>query len=1014
MNHLTNLNPEQLKVVNLTDGPLLVLAGPGTGKTQLLSVRTANIIKKKKSMPENILVLTFTNSAAKAMKERLAKIIGEEAFRVEVSTYHSFARNYIILDSEEAISYIGERIQITDVEKTKAIEYILDHTKGLGAIRPFGAPYAYRFDIDKKISELKNEGISPSEFKKFMAKFKPDNIFIEEKHMTRLKALATVYEIYEELKTGKNTDVFDRRGRFDYDDMVLIATDVLKREKALKKRYAEQFRYIMVDEFQDSNGAQLELLLNLVDEKRPNICCVGDDDQSIYRFQGANIGNFRFLKTRFPNLKTLTLKSNYRSTPDIIKVSSRIIKNIPDTERMEDKTLAPRINYSKRSIEFFEFTTTNEEFLFIVKKINEIKEMIESSKEVSEEERKNPYNNIAILVRKRDHILRIIDVFLANGIPYSTDGKEDISQEKRVRQLLDVLDLAHIKIKGEGQEDLALFKILTSDYLEIPISDVLTFIGLIRRRKDSSLLQELLATPSPVFKKAADAINNLLQDARTKPIHGMLMQYIYDSGMYRFILKGYDKNRIFKIRDLRSITSFINIVKASDRSKPGIGLDEFMDEIKTKKEHKMPMQGDLVTLSQNGVRIYTAHGSKGQEFNTVIIPFCIQDKNWPLKPIGDKLPLPPQIYKAKERPKDKGRLRQLTLFDEIRLFYVAASRAKANLIFTASPSEDDVPSSYLRNIGLSPKKTSLGTEGELLLASLKKGCQDDLSVIKLNEAIRGLNKELVLTPTKLNNYLKCKRKFFYDDILRLPGKKRQGLVFGNCSHKALEGTYRKFKEEGKFPEFNFFEDLFKNELRFQGVDKAMENRCLDKLEALRLWFENTKKNPVKPLDLEKRISITIGDGILFVGKYDKVELEDEKNGLVQVVDYKTGKPDQHIKDIRNFSGDLGRDQRNDYVRQLAAYKMLFEQDKTSVKKYKVSHGVLIFLEPLEADAPRYNLKKGEFRNEKIEITPQMVSELENTISEVWRDIQNLIFDKLPEKDDVKCRGCDFEGICWAR
>ncbi|MCX5715877.1 MAG: ATP-dependent helicase, partial [Candidatus Omnitrophica bacterium] len=665
MEHLKNLNPEQLKVVNSLEGPVLVLAGPGTGKTQLLSVRTANIIFQKKALPENILILTFTNSASKTMKERLAAIIGKEGFNVEISTYHSFARNYIILDSEEAIKYIGERTQMGDVEKIRAIEYILDHVKGIEALRPFGAPYFYRHDIEKKISELRNEGVSPQEFKKHADAAVPDGILIEDKHIPRLKALAKVYTAYEDLKAGKYSGIFDGRGRFDYDDMIIIGTEMLKKEKALREKYRAQYKYIMVDEFQDSNGAQLDMLFCLVNPEQPNICCVGDDDQSIYRFQGANIGNFKLFEKKFPRAHIISLKSNYRSSEEILDLSSTVIKNIPQEERFEAKTLSPKMRYSDKTIEYYEFTTENEELLFIIKKIQELAKTIEKSKDLTDEEKQNPYNNIAILVRKRSYILKLIDTFLAAGIPYSTDGKEDIGREKRVRQLLDVLELACINTKGKGEGDIALFKVLTSDYLEIPVSDVLTFIARARKKKCDNLLAEFLSYPPEKLKAAAGVIGKLLNDARNKPVHSILMQYIHDAGVYRFLLRDYDKNRVLRIRDLRAITSFLNIVKNSDCSKPGISLDEFMEEIKIKQEHDVALEGELVTLSQNGVRIYTAHGAKGQEFHTVLIPFCIQDKSWPLRPQGDKLPLPRQVYKTREKISEKEKLKQLMRYDEI-------------------------------------------------------------------------------------------------------------------------------------------------------------------------------------------------------------------------------------------------------------------------------------------------------------------------------------------------------------
>src|SRR3990167_8638088 len=193
------LNIEQKKAVDTIEGPVLVLAGPGTGKTQILSVRAANIIRQKKAFPENILILTYTNAAAKTMKERLAKIIGSKGYDVYVATFHSFA-NSILLDSEEAANYIQERIQITDIEQVKAIEYILDHTQGLSDIRPFNAPYNYEKEIQKRISELKREGASPEEFLKYVKTLSPDGVYIEEKHIPRIKALAVIYDQYERLK----------------------------------------------------------------------------------------------------------------------------------------------------------------------------------------------------------------------------------------------------------------------------------------------------------------------------------------------------------------------------------------------------------------------------------------------------------------------------------------------------------------------------------------------------------------------------------------------------------------------------------------------------------------------------------------------------------------------------------------------------------------------------------------------------------------------------------------------
>jgi len=1012
------LNNEQREVVDTIDGPLLVLAGPGTGKTQLLSVRAANIILNKKALPENILILTYTNAAAKTMKERLAKIIGPEGYDVYVSTFHSFA-NSIILDSEEASNYIQEKIQITDIERIKAIEYILDHTKGISEVRPFRRPYCYVREILDKIGILKREGISPQEFLEIVKDIKPDGIYIEQKHIPKIKALAIIYEQYEKLKEGKNKEIFDERGRYDYDDMIMIALDALDKEPLLKKKYRDQYRYIMVDEFQDTNGAQLKFLLSLAETKSPNLCCVGDDDQSIYRFQGASIANFKELRRKFKNLKTISLKKNYRSTREIIDLSQRLIEILPEHERTGRKELICLRDFKKRAIEFYEFTTEEEEMCFLVEKIRQFESQIRSCEELTPDERKNPYNNIAILVRKRALIPKIIDTLLQAGIPYATDGKEDIRPELRVRQMLDVLEFANIEPENIEEKDRLLYKILISDYFKIPHKDILNFINQVNKRKrinkdeKLSILSEFLKekeTP-PSFKQAVKALKRLLDNSPFKPVHTLLMEYIKDAGVYRFILERYNKDKILRMRELRALTSFVNMVKECDFSNPGIDLKGFVDEIRTRNEHDLPIQGDLVSLSQNGVRIFTAHGSKGQEYHSVIIPFALQDVSWPIKPRADTIPLPPGIVKYTQDIDSKEKIKELQRHDEIRLFYVAISRAKSNILFTSSPTEDRITSSFIRHLGLDTKRPFLEEE-EILARSIFKTDKED-PFIGTEEILRDMVSDLSLNPTSLNNYLECPRKFLYDNVLLLPGPKKQSLVFGDAVHSALEALYRHYMETDRFPDFQFFKEKFLRALRFQGLEKGMELRCIEQFEGLRGYFAKISSNPVKPIGLENHMPINI-DGIIFTGKYDKLEFEDSDKKALRVIDYKTGQAKEHARGIFNVRS-LEDELCDAYLRQLVCYKLLYERDNSRRDKDMfVSHGVLVFVEPSDEDYIKYNIRKGESVEFKIELTEGMVDEMIGIIKNVWANIQQLHFERLPERDKKKCLYCDFDHICWGK
>ena len=599
---------------------MLILAGPGTGKTQLLSVRAANIIRQEKAGPENILILTFTNAAARAMRERLTQIAGHDGYSVEVETFHSFA-NSIVLESEGAISYVKDRIDITDIERIRALQYILDKTKGVEPLRPFGAPYIHLSETQNRISELRNEGISPEEFKRKLKALSPDGVGLEEKQLDRLKALSLVYEKYERLKDEESSVLFDERGRKDFDDMILIALEALRQETAIRDSFRRQYPYIMVDEYQDTNGAQLELLFSIMGTGSPNICCVGDDDQSIYRFQGATLANFRILKEKIPGLETIVLRDNYRSTKEIVELSRRIMAQLPGGERVEVKKLISRRDYKKKKIEFLEFLTEEEELAFIVNEISENASRIKKDASLSKEDRGKPFNNIAVLVRKRNQRQKVIEAFLKAGIPYAlgdkTDSKEDIRLEKRVRQMMDVLDLANVDIENNEKKSLSLYRVLTSDYVGAAHSDILKFIGMVNvsrnpfrgknpekyrsfnlfqefqtrfpadkercpGREDSEKLKitrDLDLEDPHALHRAAWAINRLISDARTRPVHDILMTYIDDAGLYRFMLANYEDNRVLRVRDLRALVSFVNMIKQSSLSKPSFRLEDLMEEL---------------------------------------------------------------------------------------------------------------------------------------------------------------------------------------------------------------------------------------------------------------------------------------------------------------------------------------------------------------------------------------------------------------------------------------------------
>jgi DNA helicase-2/ATP-dependent DNA helicase PcrA len=557
--------------------------------------------------------------------------------------------------------------------------------------------------------------------------------------------------------------------------------------------------------------------------------------------------------------------------------------------------------------------------------------------------------------------------------------------------------------------------VLIADYLKIPLVDILRLIAKVNKKKrnkeEATVLLELLNSEdlSGPLKNAKAIIKKLIENSQFKPAHTILMEYIEEARIYKYILEKYDKNDVIKIRELRALSSFINMAKSSDIAKPGLTLKDFVEEIRTRNEHGMALEGELVTMTQNGVRIFTAHGSKGQEFHSVIIPICLQDKSWPIKPRPDMIPLPPDLTKNVERIDNKERIKELRSYDETRLFYVAVSRARSNIIFTASPDENAVSSVFLHRLGIKPKTPDLKEENILVSFLEKTNLMEPF--IGTEEVLSDLVKDLCLNPTSLDNYLTCRRKFLYDNVLMLPSAKKQSLIFGNAVHAGLENLYREYMRSKKFPDFQFFKERFTEALKFQGPEKAIELRCKEQFEGLKKYYDKISKEPIKPIGLENKMPVNI-DGIIFTGKYDKLELEDDKNKLVRVIDYKTGQPDKHAKGIFE-ARSLENEECDGYLRQLACYKLLYERDKTRQdKSMAVSHGILVFVEPAKKDVGKYGIKKGEPTEFKIELKADMVDEMVNIIKNTWRNIQSLHFEKLSERDKDKCGNCDFDRICW--
>ena len=330
------LNPAQKEAVDIVEGPVMVVAGPGTGKTQILTLRIANILKETQVEPENILAFTFTEHAASSMRRRLAEIIGSQAYRVRISTFHGFC-NEIIKSYPEEFPHIIGAINITKPEQIQIIEQLIEMLP-LKELKPFGDPLYYLQSLISSIEQLKREGINPERYLKLVEDEKKyfdliDDLYHDKgahkgkmkgdyqklfKTIVKNQEAAIVYDAYQKKLRKKKL--------YDYSDMIMEVMQALSVNGDLLLNLQEQYQYFLVDEHQDTNNAQnkiLELLCNF--HPSPNLFVVGDEKQAIFRFQGASLENFTYFKKLYRDAKLVILDNNYRSTQAILNVAENII-----------------------------------------------------------------------------------------------------------------------------------------------------------------------------------------------------------------------------------------------------------------------------------------------------------------------------------------------------------------------------------------------------------------------------------------------------------------------------------------------------------------------------------------------------------------------------------------------------------------------------------------------------------------------------------------------------------------
>ncbi|MFT7507042.1 MAG: DNA helicase-2/ATP-dependent DNA helicase PcrA [Acidimicrobiales bacterium] len=954
----SQLNTAQKESVDTIEGPVMVIAGPGTGKTQILTLRIANILLKTDVAPESILALTFTESGAKAMRERLRRYIGSRAYQVPIYTFHGFAQK-LIKDYPDAYQRVIGGRPASDLEKITLIESILEGGE-VKLLRPMGAPAYYVSHILRMFGQMKQEYVTPDDFAKIISSQELELEGIEkihekgahkgkirgeytkkEKSIEKNHELLHVYRQYEALLTDKKL--------YDFEDMIVETVKALSSQEDMLRDLQEQYQYVLADEHQDVNGSQnkiLELLAAYHDS--PNIFVVGDEKQAIYRFQGASLENFRYFDDIFKGTKTISLTKNYRSGQMILDAAHSLVE-------VEDGPLKIfRVPLSSEAVPTSEVTQRcfSHQAVEDVWVVDEIKAEIQ--KGVSPEE-------ITIIVRTNREVESFAGALRKQGVAVTASADGDILKHPMTHAVQGLIN-AVIADKDEG----ALFAVLHGTYWGMSINDLVKIASarsygttLVSILSDKEKLEELKVSNVD----AAYRVFEVIQEARKKEVHEaphrVLEYLLQESGFLNHLLA---EDMFEGARVVRRLYDEVEELVLRD----GVGtLREVSQMFAIREEYRLPLNAPYIATDPHAVQVMTAHKSKGLEFGSVFIPH-LHDNAWG-NPKNRKNYFDIPLVQTVDI--DSSEVTE----DDRRLLYVAMTRAKTALHMSCADTNadgkeliptrlfDDMDSEYLL-----PKETNTEDAAFDPMASLLKKTGETAIDAQL---ITTLLEERGFSATSLNNYLRSPWDYFYRNVLRIPETQAVHMQFGTAVHNVMEKSTKRHTNTGAFPSDTEIKQMIEMELNKLPVTKEEYVRLLEKgLEALYPYLAHTKVTLPKVTREELSIRVVLPTGIpelpelTLTGKLDRLDIAED--GIAyRVVDYKTGKPKtRNVIEGNTASSDGG------YKRQLVFYTLLLSLYGDD--RYKCNTGVLSFIEP---DA------KGVIHEEVFTVTQEEVSELKEAI-----------------------------------
>ncbi len=1024
-----NCNPAQKKAINTIEGPVLVIAGPGTGKTQILSLRIGKILLETDTKPQNILCLTYTDAGTIAMRKRLEQFIGTDAFRVHIHTFHSFC-NKVIQENMEYFS-LRELQLLTDLERVELMTELIDGFLADHPLKKFtGDVYASMNRMTNLFSTMKSENWSPINISNAIDQYlsllpekdgyrykvnKPKENIVKgdlhtrkfEEEMQRMEVLRAAAKEF-----GNYEALMQKHFRYDYQDMINWVIKAFEQHDTLLGKYQEQYLYFLVDEFQDTNGSQSAVLNQLTAFwYSPNVFVVGDDDQSIYRFQGANLRNIQDFVGRYAaNLEVVMLKENYRSTQNVLDASKAVIENNIERITNHDELKSKFIGLEKNLISQNPNLVGLDLPIKLVEYENEIHEEADIAKQIEIKYKAGEdLTEVAILYRNHKQINNILQVFDHRKIPYNAKKSLNLLELPFAQNLITLLRYIDEESTKPGTGNYLLFQLMHFEYFNISVRDIAA-IAVARQKKDEPLSwREIMGSKEKMFRlnlESAGAISSLEANLNfwTKEHFNFTLQILFEKiltrgGIFDFIFKHEDKIWLLEV-----VNTLFEFIKDETAKNSKLSLSKLMEMLKMMEKNNIQIPIYKIIKAENGVNLITAHSSKGLEFRHVYL-IAANEKNWEKKQANHSanFKLPNTITLSVEENK---------IEEERRLFYVAITRAKEHLqiSYAASDSKDKDLSKSLfiseieknTQLLITKKRVSEVNLVEFTIQKLLGQPALNAQLIETN-FLNAKLKNLKLSVTHLSKYLRCPLTYYFENVLQVPTARSPSMGFGSAIHYALDHLFKKMKESGTgdFPSKDAFYWYFQTGME-HSASHFTEKEYTDKLEyaqkLLPQYYDYYFNRWNKKVVTEYRPGNIFIDEIPLAGALDKIEFLD--SSTVNVVDYKTGDPSNIRKKLMRPLAEVDPESTKfeelyggDYWRQMVFYKILLDNDKT--KHWNMISGEVDFIEKRNAK---------EFTKEKLLITENDCQLVKAQIHEVYSGILSHNFTGCGKED---CQWCNF-------